>query len=156
MQLHHCGISYRKIPNMLDTLITHTTVLLQQMVSVFQSIAPPDTLLKRQISLQRTKNQSPCTISTSFKASRKTYCRMLAMHKTSGCLRTGDLPGYNALMNTKRTTNAKGLQCKKRSLFLLCVFVAPTQLLLFIVAILTFCRVPKCSLTGKVKVLSLY
>jgi len=74
------------------------------------------------------------------------------MHKTSGCLRTGDLPGINALTNTKRTTDAKGLQCKKRQLFLPCVFVAPAQLLLFIVAMLTLCRVPKCSLIGKVKV----
>lgn len=32
-----------------------------------------------------------------------------------------------------------------------CVFGAPTQLLLFIVAMLMFCRVPKCSLTGNVK-----
>lgn len=77
---------------------------------------------------------------------------MLAMYKTSGCLHTGDLPEYNALMNTKRTTDAKGLQCKKRSVVLLCVFVALMQLLLFIVAMLTCCRVPKCSLTGKVKV----
>lgn len=74
------------------------------------------------------------------------------MFKTSGCLHKGDLPGYHALRNAKRITDAEGLQCKKRSLFLLSVFVAPTQLLLFIMAMLTLCRVPKCSLTGKVKV----
>lgn len=64
----------------------------------------------------------------------------------------GDLPGYNALRNTKRITDAEGLQCKKRSLFLLSVFVALTQVLFFIMAIFTLCRVPKSSLTSKVKV----
>lgn len=73
------------------------------------------------------------------------------MCKTSGCLHMGDLPGYNALRNTQRITDAEGLQCKKRSLFLLSVFVAPTQLLFFIMAILTLRRVPKSSLIGKVK-----
>lgn len=50
------------------------------------------------------------------------------MYKTSGCLRTGDLPEYNALKNTKRTTDGKGLQCKKRSLFLLSVWSSNTAI----------------------------
>lgn len=132
--------------------LENTPVLLQHKGSVFQSIPPPNTLLKRQISLQRGRNKRPRVILTSFKASGKTYCRLLAVSKTSGCLHMGDLPGYNALRNTKRITHAEGLQCKKRSLFLLSVFVAPTQELFFIMAILTLCRVPKSSLIGEVKV----
>lgn len=41
---------------------------------------------------------------------------------------------------------------RKGHFFLLSLFVAPTQILFFIMAILTLCRVPKSSLTGEVKV----
>lgn len=50
---------------------------------------------------------------------------MLATCKTSGCLHTGDLPGYNGLLKTNRT-DAQRLQLKKRPLFL--PFVSPAKL----------------------------
>lgn len=42
---------------------------------------------------------------------------MLAVYETPGCLHTGDLPGYNVLLNADRT-NARSLHFK--SLVLLC------------------------------------
>lgn len=42
---------------------------------------------------------------------------MLAVYETPGCLHTGDLPGYNVLLNADRT-DARSLHFK--SLVLLC------------------------------------